>query len=153
MSMLSVFLSLHRESFPINCLNQSLWYSVGMLWQLSPSQRWASYARPTSLCVYICIPLSILSSCLIKTLPRQRIPVALYAVCAVSKETRWLILPRNSGISISLSSWLSSIFLDFHSYLFPFSIPWFLVGRDIGCSNLSSWFCPSLPPGKYRVIV
>jgi hypothetical protein len=84
---------------------------------------------PISLCVCMCIPLSLLGNGSVKTLSLQRIHTQqyncwrhlFYAVCVVSKESRRLVLPRTSCFLfiINLMSTSASKFLFVQLSLFP----------------------------------
>jgi hypothetical protein len=63
------------------CLNQSLWNLILISWHLSPSQRSTSWIPPISLCVCMCIPLSLLDKGYVKSSPRQRIHTQQYNNC------------------------------------------------------------------------
>jgi hypothetical protein len=61
---------------PINfwmALNQSLWNFSCISWHLICFQWHTSWNPPINQCVYMCIPLSLLGSSLLKMLPQQRI--------------------------------------------------------------------------------
>jgi hypothetical protein len=83
------------------CLNQSLWNLVRISWHLSPSQRRTSQIPPISLCVCMCMHLSLLGNGSVNSLPRQRIN----SVVLVRKRTITTERPQPVGEVSASFSW------------------------------------------------
>jgi hypothetical protein len=101
----AVCVSVYHPLLTYELLNQFLWNFVCVSWQLSPSQRLTLWILPISLCVCLSVP-CLLGYGSVKIIYRgnectsnnRRIVqgVVLCAVRVVLKESRRLVLPRNS---------------------------------------------------------
>jgi hypothetical protein len=80
-------ISLHKDSLQI--LQDS--------WHMSPSQQRTSQMPPTSLCVCVYIPLSLLSNDSVRTLPRQRLHAQKYKNCLTRRFHAIRVVSREVG--------------------------------------------------------